>query len=128
MKTIFYLVPVAEYKDSAHWGLRQGPNNCSKKEPLSYTVLVLLWHLIAQFLICEKETTSHLESSVVHDSILSQQLLITEGSILENNLFYGNSWSLIVKMPRPYLNMSCRKLLESLQCANSDNRMQAQVR
>lgn len=80
-------------------------------------------------LICEKETTSHLQSSVVHNSVLSQQLLITEGSILENNLLCGNSWSLIVKTPWPYSeHVSCRRLLESLQCANSENCMQTQVR
>ena len=33
--------------------------------------------------------TSHLQSGSAQDSILSQQLLITGGSILENNRFYG---------------------------------------
>lgn len=37
------LSPVVEYKDIAHWGPTQGPNNCSKKEPLTYSVLKHLW-------------------------------------------------------------------------------------
>lgn len=51
-------------------------------------------------LICNKLTTSHLQSGIVQDSILSQRLLIMGGSILVNNLFsYSSPES--VKRPNP---------------------------